>query len=102
MLKVPLCWEAILLDVGGTGEGGRPSRLRLPKDVGGGLPRDVTERRPDVGEGEGRMRRGRLWEPTGSMASPEGGGEADDGDTKREAWCSAARCLRRALAAAPR
>ena len=44
MLKVPLCWEAILLDVGVTGEGGRPSRLRLPKDGGGGLPRDVTER----------------------------------------------------------
>ena len=50
MLKVPLCWEAILLDVGGTGEGGRPSRLRLPKDGEGGLPRDVTERRPDVGK----------------------------------------------------
>ena len=59
MLKVPLYWEAVLVDVGGTGEGGRPSKLRLPKDGGGGLPRDVTERRPDVGEGEGRMRRGR-------------------------------------------
>ena len=102
MLKVPLCWEAGLLDVGGTGEGGRPSRLRLPKDGGGGLPGDVTERRPNVGEGEGRMRKGRLWEPTGSMASPEEGGEADDGATKREAWCSAARCVHRALAAAPR
>ena len=102
MLKVPLYWEAVLVDVGGTGEGGRPSRLRLPKDGGGGLPRDVTERRPNVGEGEGRMRRGQLWELTGSMASPEEGGEADDGATKREAWCSAARCLRRALAAAPR
>ena len=70
MLKVPLYWEAVLLLVGGGGEGGRPSRLRLPKDGGGGLPRDVTERRPNVGEGEGRMRKGRLWEPTGSMASP--------------------------------
>ena len=55
-----------------------------------------------MGEGEGRMKKGQLWEPTGSMASPEEGGEADDGATKREAWCSAARCLRRALAAAPR
>ena len=79
MLTVPLCWEAILLDVGGTGEGGRPSRLRLPKDGGGGLPRDVTERRPNVGEGEGRMRNGRLCEPTGlkkevrqMMAPPRG------------------------------
>ena len=58
--------------------------------------------RPNVGEGEGRMKKGQLWEPTGSMASPEEGGEADDGATKREAWCSAARCLHRALAAAPR
>ena len=102
MLRAPVRLQAVLLDSGGGEERGRPSRLRLPKDGGGGLPRDVTERRPDVGEGEGRMRRGRLWEPTGSMASPEEGGEADDGATKREAWCSAARCLRRALAAAPR
>ena len=102
MLKVPLCGEAVLLLVGGGGEEGRPSRLRLLKDGGGGLPREVTERRPEVGEGEGWVRRGRHWEPTGSMASPGGGGEADGGDTKRDAWWSAARCLRRALAAAPR
>ena len=88
----------MLLLVGGGGEEGRSSRLRLLKDGGGGLPREVIERRPEVGEGEGRVRRDRHWEPTGSMASPGGGGEADDGATKR----SAARCLRRALAAAPR
>ena len=102
MLKVPLCGEAVLLLVGGGGEEGRPSRLRLLKDGGGGLPREVTERRPEVGVGEGWVRRGRHWEPTGSMASPGGGGEADGGATKRDAWWSAARCLRRALAAAPR
>ena len=36
------------------------------------------------------------------LASPEAGGEADAGTARREAWWSAARCLRRALAAAPR
>ena len=87
----------------GGGEGGGPSRLRLPKDGSGGLPRDMTRRRPEVCDGEGRMRRGqRCGEPAGTLASPEAGGEADDDTARREAWWSAARCLRRALAAAPR
>ena len=43
----------------GGGEGGGPSRLRLPKDGRGGLPRDMTRRRPEVGDGEGRKRKGR-------------------------------------------
>ena len=77
--------------------------MRLPKDGRGGLPRDMTRRRPEVCDGEGRMRRGqRCGEPAGALASPEAGGEADAGTARREAWWSAARCLRRALAAASR
>ena len=87
----------------GGGEGGGPSRLRLPKDGRGGLPRDMTLRRPEVCDGDVRMRRGqRCVEPVGALASPEAGGEADEGAASLEAWWSAARCLRRALAAAPR
>ena len=51
--------EAVVSGGNGTGEGGGPSRLRLPKDGRGSLPRDMTRRRPVVDDGEGRMRRGR-------------------------------------------
>ena len=79
--------EAVQLDSGGGEERGRPSRLRLPKDGGGGLPRDMTRRRPEVGEGDGRMRRGRsCWEPDGTLASPGAGGKADNGAASLEAW----------------
>ena len=75
------------LDSGGGEERGRPSRLRLPKDGGGGLPRDKTLRRPEVGEGDGRMRRGRSgWEPDGKLASPGAEREADTDVAILEAW----------------
>ena len=49
------------------------------------FPKDVTDRRPDVGEGEGWKRRGG---PTGSTASPRaGGGETDEHLSKRLACC---------------
>ena len=100
MLKVPVRLDALYCGSWSGGEGGGLSRLRLPKDGGGGLPKDVTDRRPDVGEGEGWMWRGG---PTGSPASPgAGGGGTDERLSKRLAWWSAALCLRRALAAAPR
>ena len=49
---------------GGSGSGGDdceqwPSKLRLAKDViSAGLPKDMTRRRPDDGEGERRWCRG--------------------------------------------
>ena len=49
---------------GGVGSGGDdceqwPSKLRLAKDViSAGLPKDITRRRPDNGEGERRWCRG--------------------------------------------
>ena len=59
--------EVVYLGSCSGGEGGGPSKLRLPKDGGGGLPKDVTDRRPNVGEGEGRMLRGC---PAGSLVTP--------------------------------
>ena len=51
----------------------------LPKDGGVGLPIDMSRRRPEVGEGDGRMRRGRSgWEPDGKLASPGAGEKADN------------------------
>ena len=44
MLNVPLCWDALYYGSWSGGEGGGPSRLRLTKDGGGGLPKDVTDR----------------------------------------------------------
>ena len=71
--------EVVYLGSCSGGEGGGPSKLRLPKDGGGGLPKDVTDRRPDVGEGEGRMLRGC---PAGSLVTPGAGGEGtEEGDS---------------------
>ena len=99
MLRIPVRLEVVYLGSCSGGEGGGPSKLRLPKDGGGGLLKDVTDRRPDVGDGEGRMLRGC---PAGSLVTPGAGEGTEEGASNRVAWWSAALCLRRALAAAPR
>ena len=58
------------------------------------LPKDITRRLPEVGDGERRWQRGRR----GGVGGSWGGGST----SAREAWLAAARWLRRALAAAPR
>ena len=77
---------------GGAGEGEEdPSRLRVEKVGISPLPRDMTRRLPEVGDGERRWWSGRL-----------GGRWGGDSTSARVAWLVAARWLRRALAAAPR
>ena len=74
------------------GTGGSPSRLREEKDGISSLPSDITLRLPEAGGGEGRMWRGRQGGTSGTLVAA----------SAREAWCAAARWLRRALARAPR
>ena len=71
-----------------------PSRLREEKVGVSPLPTELTWRRPEVGDGERRWRRGRG----GGVGGSRGGGST----SAREVWLAAARWLRRALAAAPR
>ena len=59
-----------------------------------GLPKDMTRRLPEVGDGERRWRSGRG----GGVGGSRGGGST----SARVAWLAAARWLQRALAAAPR
>ena len=80
--------------------GGFPSRLRLPNDGIGSLPRDITRRRPEVGEGDRRRRGGRRrGGSSGALASPDAGG--DDVAAAWVALCKAALAFAFALAAAP-
>ena len=44
MLRIPVRLEVVYLGRCSGGEGGGPSKLRLPNDGGGGLPKDVTDR----------------------------------------------------------
>ena len=83
-----------------SGEGGGfPSRLRLPNDGSGSLPRDITRRRPEVGEGDRRRRGGRRrGVSSGALASPDAGG--DDVAAALVARCRAALALPFAFAAA--
>ena len=59
MLSVDVKTVAVVFEgtagVSGEGEGDEdvPSRLRLAKDVVAGLPRVITSRRPDNGDGDG-------------------------------------------------
>ena len=82
---------------GGGGAGGGeddPSRFRVEEDGIYALPKDITRRLPEVGDGERRWWRGRG----GGVGRSRGGGST----LARVAWLAAARWLRRALAAAPR
>ena len=80
MLRIPVRLEVVYLGSCSGGEGGGPSKLRLPKDGGGGLPKDVTVRRPDVGEGEGMVR-----SVPGEQAQSDGGkGVGEDGSGRTE------------------
>ena len=82
------------------GGGGCPSRLRLLNDGIGSLPRDITRRRPEVGDGERRRRGGRRrGRSSDALASPDAGG-----DEVAAAWvarCRAALAFAFALAEAP-
>ena len=68
--------------------------MRVEKVGISGLPKDMTRRLPDVGDGERRWRSGRG----GGVGGSRGGGST----SARVAWLAAARWLRRALAAGPR
>ena len=82
---------------GGGGAGGGeedPSRLRVEKVGISGLPKDMTRRLPEVGDGERRWRSGR--------GGGEGGSWGGGSTSARVAWLAAARWLRWALAAGSR
>ena len=74
-------------EVGGGGAGGGeedPSRLRVEKEGISGLPKDMTRRLPEVGDGERRCS-GRR----GGAGGSRGGGST----SARVAWLAAARWL---------
>ena len=68
--------------------------MRVEKVGISGLPKDMTRRLPEVGDGDRRWRSGRG----GGVGGSRGGGST----SARVAWLVAAHLLRRALAAAPR
>jgi len=77
---------------GGAGGGEEdPSRLRVEKVGISPLPKDMTRRLPEVGDGE------RRW-----WSELLGGRWGGDSSLARVAWLVAARWLQQALAAAPR